>query len=222
MSNLVQRLATLDTPTVSDALDKLSLAGCVTGLRPMTVRRRIAGQVVTLALGPCDDGGPPKRHLGAGAVMAGHPGDVIVVEHQSVEVSGWGGLLSRGATLRGISGVIIDGAFRDVDEAVELDFPIYARAAVPLTARGRIAEKSFNAPIVVGGCQVSPGDMVIADSSGVVFLLQAHAEAIISLAEDLYSREERMARELQAGVAIEQVLDARYEEMLKRGATDGE
>ncbi|HKP79204.1 MAG TPA: hypothetical protein VJU34_08785, partial [Phenylobacterium sp.] len=81
MANLLERLKRLDTCSVSDALDKLGLPGAVVGLAPLTIRSRVAGRAVTVKLGaPLE--GLPKRHLGAGAVMASQAGDIIVVEHR--------------------------------------------------------------------------------------------------------------------------------------------
>jgi len=216
MSDLVERLTRLDTCSVSDALDKLGLQGAVIGLAALTVRGRVAGPAVTVKLGaPLE--GLPKRHLGAGAVMASEPGDIIVVEHRGrLDVSGWGGLLSRGAVKKGVAAVIVDGACRDLDESLEFGLPVYARAAVPVTARGRVAEHSFNEPITVGGVAVSPGDMVLADGSGVVFLPRARAEAVIAAAEEIYAREQLMAAAIERGDPIGDVMGTDYEDMLKR------
>jgi regulator of RNase E activity RraA len=209
----MERLAALDTPTVSDALDKLGLPGAVHGLGPLTVHQRIAGRAVTVALGPPEDR-IPKRHLGTGAIMAAEAGDVIVIQHGRLDVSGWGGLLSRGAVAKRLSGVIIDGAFRDIDQARELQFPIYGRAAVPITARGRVVEHAFNEPVTIAGVEVAPGDLVLADSSGVVFIRAANTAEVVATAEDLFRREQLMARDIEAGVPIGDVLGANYEDML--------
>jgi regulator of RNase E activity RraA len=222
MSNLVERLGRLDTCSVSDALDKLGLSGAVTGLAPLTLTTRVAGRVGTVKLGPPMED-LPKRHLGAGAIMAAAAGDVIVVEHRGrLDVSGWGGLLSRAAKRRGIAGVIIDGACRDVDESRELGLPVFARAAVPLTARGRIAEHSFGEPIAIAGIIVRPGDLVLADGSGVVFVEAARAETIIAAAEDIAGREAAMAAAIDRGEPVDQVMAGNYEDMLRRDAhSDG-
>jgi 4-hydroxy-4-methyl-2-oxoglutarate aldolase len=215
MPDLVERLRKLDTCSVSDALDKLGLPGAVTGLAPLTIRGRVAGPAVTVKLGAPKEG-LPKRHLGAGAVMASQAGDVIVVEHlERTDVSGWGGLLSRGAVMKGVAAVIVDGACRDIDESLELGLPVFARAAVPVTARGRVAEHGFNEPITVGGVTVSPGDLVLADGSGVVFVAAATAEAVIAAAEDIFAREQLMAAAIGRGESIGAVMGADYEDMLK-------
>lgn len=212
---LVERLNRLDTCSVSDALDQLGLPGAVIGLVALTVRRRVAGRAVTVKLGP-PLAGLPKRHLGAGAIMSAAPGDIIVVEHRArPDVSGWGGLLSRGAVKQGVAAVIVDGACRDVDESLELDFPVYARAAVPVTARGRVAEHAFNETVTVAGVAVQPGDLVLADGSGVVFVPADRAEAVIAAAEKIYAREQLMAAAIDRGEPIGTVMGADYEDMLK-------
>ena len=216
MPDLVERLKRLDTCSASDALDRLGLPGAVVGLAALTVRGRVAGPAVTVKLGaPLE--GLPKRHLGAGAVMASQAGDIIVVEHRGrLDVSGWGGLLSRGAVKKGVAAVIVDGACRDLDESLEFGLPIYARAAVPVTARGRVAEHSFNEPITVGGVAISPGDLVLADGSGVVFIPYGRADAVIGAAEDIYAREQLMAAAIERGEPIGEVMGADYEDMLKQ------
>jgi len=210
---LIERLRKLDTCAVSDALDQLGLVGSVLGLRPVSIPRRIAGRSVTVQLAKAN-GEVPHRHLCTAAVDASGPDDVIVVAHEGrVDVAGWGGILSLGAVIREIEGVIIDGACRDVDESAELALPIYARAAVPITARGRILEKSWNQPINVDGIPVVPGDLVLADGSGVVFLPAVHADAIIKAAEGIAYREAAMVAAVRAGQPLADVMNRSYEEL---------
>lgn len=216
MADHISKLSRLDTPTVSDALDSLGLTGAVYGIAPMTVTRKIVGRAVTVKLGP-PTAEIPKRHLGAGAVMAASASDIIVVEHGGrTDVSGWGGLLSRGALAKGIAGVVIDGAFRDVDEARELGLPIYARGVVPITARGRVVEHGFNCQVLVGRVSVAPGDYVIADGSGVTFIEADRIGDVLAEAERIFAREQQMAARIEEGVPIGDVLGADYENMLKK------
>ena len=195
-------------------LISLAWSGSVIGLRPMSIPRRIAGRSVTVQLAKAN-GEVPRRHLCTAAVDASGPGDVIVVAHEGrVDVAGWGGILSLGAVTREIEGVIVDGACRDVDESTELALPVYARATVPITARGRIFEKSWNQPIQVGGVEVAPGDLVLADGSGVVFIPALQAEAIVSAAERIAHRETAMAAAVRAGRPLADVMNRSYEELL--------
>lgn len=217
MADIAARLLALDTCAVSDALDKLGLPGAVIGVGSLTGPARVAGKVVTTKLGaPLPN--LPKRHLGAGAVMAAERGDVIVVEHRGrLDVSGWGGLLSRGAVRAGVAAVLIDGACRDIDESRALGLPVFARAAVPITARGRIAEHSFQEPITFGNVAVKPGDYVFADGSGVVFVDQTRVDEIVATAEDIFAREAAMAAAIDRGELIGEVMAGNYEDMLRKG-----
>jgi regulator of RNase E activity RraA len=213
---LVTRLAKLDTCAVSDALDRLGLSGTVTGIRPLSVLGRIAGRVVTVKLKPKGDE-VSTRHLGTAAIVAAEPGDVIVIDHQAREdAAGWGGILATAAKVKGVAGVIVDGACRDIDESREIGFPVFGRAAVPLTARGRAVEESTNEPISIGGVTVSPGDLVIADGSGVVFIAAAQAADVLAAAEDIAAREAEMTKAVLAGEPPDRVMGRNYETMLSR------
>lgn len=215
-SDFVARLNKLDGCAVSDAVDKLGLKGAVAGLLQMTSTRRIAGQVLTIKLGA---GEPPPgvpRHIGTTAIEAAQPGDIVVVEQLSgIPAAAWGGILSHGAKLRGLAGVIAEGPVRDVDEARQLDFPVYARGATTLTARGRIVELANNQLVLIGGLQVKAGDYAIADGSGVVFVAAENIERVLAAAEDIAAREARMTQALYAGQPITEVMGANYENMLK-------
>lgn len=216
-SEFVARLNRLDSCAVSDALDKLGFKGAVTGISPLTSVRRIAGKVLTIRLGV---GQPPPgvpRHIGTTAIEAAQPGDIIVVEQRSgLDAAAWGGILSRGAKLRGIAGTIAEGPVRDVDEAREVDYPVYGRGATCCTARGRVVELANNQPIIVGNVNVKAGDYAIADSSGVVFIAAEEAERVIAAAEDIAAREGAMAKALLDGEPITKVMGANYENMLRR------
>ncbi|HYH21376.1 MAG TPA: hypothetical protein VD995_22430 [Azospirillum sp.] len=208
------RLLKLDTCVVSDALDRLGIAGVATGLTRLSTDRAVAGRVLTVRLEEAA-GRTAERHLCTGAVDAAEAGDVVVVEHHArSDCAGWGGILSCAAAAKGLSGVIVDGMCRDVDESRLFGFPVFARGAVPRTARGRIIETAFNVPVTVEGVTVAPGDWVLADGSGVAFLPQARAEEIVGVAEGLAAREEAMLRAVRAGTPVGSVMAGNYERML--------
>lgn len=215
MSDPVSRLLALDTCAVSDALDSLDLPSAVTGLSPLTVTKRIAGRTLTVKLVA---GKPQKasvRHLGTAAIEAAASGDVIVIEHSSgAECAGWGGVLSVGALERGVAGVIIDGPARDIDEARALGFPVYGRSAIARTARGRAYEADFDCPVTIGGVRVEPGDLCLADASGVTFIAAAHVDAVLRRARRIAERERLMIEALRAGEKITTVVGRDYEAML--------
>jgi regulator of RNase E activity RraA len=212
--NAVERLRKIDTCAVSDALDALGIKGTVMGISSISVQRRIAGRVQTVKLGKASPD-IPKKHLCSSAVDAALPGDVIVVENKETEIAaGWGGILSTAAAAKGLSGVIVDGPARDADESRDVDFPVFARAATPFTARGRVAEHNWNKKINIGGVAVDPGDLVLADGSGVVFIPQNNVGNVLDKAEEIQGKEVAMAAAVKAGKPVSDVMGGDYETML--------
>jgi 4-hydroxy-4-methyl-2-oxoglutarate aldolase len=231
--DLRARLSLLDSCAISDALDSLGLPPAVVGLAPLSVVKPICGPVMTVKLiaVPAGDSLAPAggslagrsvskpqhspRHLCTAAIESAARGDVIVIEHSSgVECAGWGGVLSVGAQVNGVEGVVIDGPARDIDEARALGFPVYGRSPIARTARGRAYEIDFNCEIRIGEVRVVPGDVVFADSSGVVFLPAAQIEEIVRRAARIAERERLMVQALRAGDRITEVVGRNYEEML--------
>lgn len=214
------RLGRIDCCAVSDAMDKLGLPGCVTGLPPLTVVRRIAGRVHTVKLVAKEAAPPaagPPRHLGTTAIERAAAGEIIVVEQRSgIDAGSWGGILSLGAKLRGVAGVIADGPVRDVDEARDLDFPVYGRRPTARTARNRVVEAATDVPVTIGEVTVNPGDYVVADGSAVVFVAAGDIARLLEAAEAIAAREAAMAQALRAGQPVTHVMGASYEHMLNK------
>jgi len=211
----VRRLRRLDTCAVSDALDRLKLAGVVSGVPQQSGQGRIAGRAVTVKLGVGQPPAGAPRHLGTAAIEASGENEVIVIEqHAHAEAASWGGLLSLGAKTRGIAGVVCDGPVRDIDEARAIGFPVFARSLTAKTARGRIAELGTNVPVLFEGVRVDPGDYAIADASAVVFIAKADIARVLELAEGIAAKEEAMANAVRAGEAIGNVMGGSYERML--------
>ena len=216
-NKFVDRLLQLDSCAVSDALDSLGLDGAVTGINQLSGKQRIAGRVMTVRLGSDKPVDGPLRHLCTGAIEFAGPGDIIVVEQLSgIDAAGWGGVLSTAAKHKGLAGVILEGPARDIDDSRTLGFPVYARYATPRTARGRIYEQDFNCPITVGNVEVNPGDLVIADASGVVFINADTAAAVLEAAERIVARELLMNEALLKDQPASEVLGADYESMLDK------
>jgi len=210
-------LLRLGSCTVSDALERLGADGFARGIASLVhTSTSIAGQVSTMELESCDKGTTPKVHLGARVLDSVSPLEVIVVSNQGrTDVPAWGGILSAAAKSRRVSGVVIDGACRDVDDNVRLRFPVFARGAVSITARGRVVEKAFNEPICISGISVRKGDFVIADASGVVFISRDKIEEVIEIGKKMLRDESRMVKAILAGQSVAEVLDTRYENLVR-------
>ena len=220
MDSITQRLLRIDCCAVSDAMDKLSIKDRVaSGLEQRATTQRIAGRVVTYRLVPASEAPPQTgapRHLGTTAIELAAPGEVIVVEQRTgIDAGSWGGILTLGAKVKGVAGVVVDGPVRDIDEARSYGFPVYCRALTARTARTRVAEIECNGPVTIGGVVVQPGDYVIADASGVAFIPAAQVEEVLSAAEQIAGREAAMAKALLLGKPITEVMGADYEHMLR-------
>jgi regulator of RNase E activity RraA len=215
--SIVERLLKLDTCAVSDGMDRLSLTGATYGVRPMWSCPKIVGRAVTMKIKPVGLD-TSKHHLGTLPIDAAQPGDVIVIDNGGrPDTSCWGGLLALAAKTKGISGVVIDGACRDIDESRDVGFPVYARGAVPMTARGRVMQESYNQEIEFAGVQVHPGDLVIADGSGVIIIPRSREEDVVREAEVVAATEARMAAGIRKGMSVLEVLEKLgYEQMLDK------
>jgi regulator of RNase E activity RraA len=214
---IIERLAKLDTCAVSDALDSLNLKGATWGVRPQWPCPKIAGRAVTMKIKPAGLQ-QPTQHLGTAPIEAAQPGDIIVIDNGGkLEFSCWGGLLALSAKLKGVSGVVIDGASRDIDEARDLEFPVYARSVVPMTARGRVMQESYNHEIQFAGVQCHPGDLVLADGSGVIIIAKEKENEVVAAAETIYAKEQEMAAGIRKGYSgLEMLEKLGYEQMLSK------
>lgn len=221
---LLRRLRRLDTCNVSDAMDALGLANALLDdVRPLWEGATTVGWALTMELAPCPV--PPDVaavHLGARAVSRGGPGTVIVVANGGrLEMGSWGGLLTTAALTQQISGVILDGACRDLDEIRAAGFPAFGKGTAARTARGRVYERALGEPVEIGGVVVATGYLIIADASGVIALDPSIADEVLNRAEDLADHERDLAERLRSGTPAHQVLGAPYEQMLGRDRSEG-
>jgi regulator of RNase E activity RraA len=212
-----KRFERLSTTNLSDALDKVGIKGAVIGIRPLFGIPKVIGRAVTIkimAAGTIKS----KKHLGIDAIAAAGVGDVIAIDNRGdTHNNCWGEILSCAAKKKGVSGVFIDGAARDIDVCQEIGFRIFARGVVPITARGRIMQEDFNCLIRLGDVQVRPGDVLVGDINGIVVIPVEKVEEVLSEAERIFEKEELMKADILAGMDILEV-DSKYnyEQMLKK------
>ena len=201
------RLSVLDSCAVSDALDTLNLPGAVTGIHGISIpEAKIVGRVRTVLAGPRKTGSP-QAHIAAALVDQVLPGEIVVISNDGrTDVSCWGGLLGAAAVKNGAAGVIVDGAFRDIQENADMGLPVFARAAVAVSARGRVVQVSMDEPVPLGDVVVSSGDWVVADRSGLAVIPAADTERVILLAERIAQREENMLASLHQGRNVAEIM----------------
>lgn len=211
------RLTALATSNLSDALDRLGIDRCaVAGITPRWGRTKVVGRAVTIKM-TAAGAVPARAHLGVDAIANSDPGDVIVIDNRGdLHNNCWGEILALGAKLKGVSGVVVDGAVRDVDACENFGFPVHAKGTVPVTARGRIVQEGWNVPIRMGDAPVRPGDVIVADINGVVVIPIERLHDVVNAAEEIMAKENAMLAAMEAGESIQEV-DRRfnYEQMLR-------
>ena len=201
-----KRLLSLTTALLSDALGKTGAMDH--DMRPMSAKCRMAGPAATLRVHPAD------ILMVAKAVSICPQGRVLVIDGQGeLNTALWGEIVTLEARLKGLAGVVIDGAIRD-SAAIRRDrFPVFARAVVP-NAGGSEYAGVVGEPIQCGGVVVSPGDWVVGDEDGVVVIPAGRLSEVLKTAERLREVEKEIEREVRRGKNLAAIL--RYDELLVR------
>ncbi|MGY2236826.1 RraA family protein [Pseudomonas gingeri] len=210
--HLLERLAALDTNTVSDALDFLGLPGATVGLRPLWNCPKIVGRASTVLLAPKTDSNPTV-HLITPVVEQIHSNDRVLVIAGGIEgISCWGDILANAASARQVRGTVIDGCSRDIDGSEAIGYPVYGRGVTMISARNRVVQIDAGVTIEVAGVAVSEDDYVIADRCGTVFVPAQRIEAVLDLGERIARRQDGMVEAVRSGRSVAEVMhDSQFE-----------
>jgi 3-hexulose-6-phosphate synthase / 6-phospho-3-hexuloisomerase len=187
----------VSSPNVTDAMQR---RGAMHGILPHLKDRnvRIAGPAVTVVTRDGDWAKPVEAIDRAGV------GDVIVVDAGGGTTAIWGELASWSAKGRGIAGVVIDGAARDIDAIIEMGFPAFSRSLSPNAGEPK-GLGEIGVEIVVGGERVRPGDWIVGDLSGLVVVPRERAQEIANRSLDVLEHENRVREEIQRGSTLSAV-----------------
>jgi len=142
------------------------------------------------------------------AIDKAEPGRVIVVDGNGGKTAIWGELATQSAKVKGLAGVVIDGAVRDLDDLVKIDFPIFSRHVSPNAGEPK-GFGEIGAEITCGGQTVRNGDWIIGDDSGIVVVPQEIAQEIANRALDVKEHENRIREEIKDGGSLASVLKLR-------------
>jgi 4-hydroxy-4-methyl-2-oxoglutarate aldolase len=194
------RAGKIDTATLSDALDKLGIAGQCLGIKPLDPRFRLVGRAFTLAYAPV---GYPRGTVGD-YIDDVPRGDVIVIDNGGREnATVWGDILTFCAHRQHLGGTVIDGACRDTHLARELGYPIYSRSYSMRTGKDRVQLEATQVIVTIGEARVSPGDIVRGDSDGVLVIPRAHEEEVLKVAEAIDAAEAKIRAALDNGMRLD-------------------
>jgi 3-hexulose-6-phosphate synthase / 6-phospho-3-hexuloisomerase len=204
--SVVDGFRSIGTSTVSDILDKMGLDCLVSGIRAVKDGFKMVGPALTIKEISGVAGTYAISDFKMGTVIdSARSGDILVFDNAGKEISTWGGMASTAAKVKGIEGVLIDGGSRDADEVVDLDFPVFSRHITPRGARSRIKMVEMNGTIQCGGIRVRPGDIVMADPTGIIIIPAEHAEEILDEARKTESGEKHFTEELRKGKTFEEM-----------------
>lgn len=215
-SSLLDRLAGLDSNTVSDALDFLNLPGATFGLRPLWDCPKIVGRASTIQLGPKTDANPTV-HLISPVIDAIRSDDRILVIAGGVEgISCWGDILANAARYKQVRGSVIDGMSRDIEGSESIGYPVFGRGVTMISARNRVIQVSSGGPVKMVGVVVNENDYVIADRCGTVFVPADRIEEVLDLAERIARRQDSMVAAVRGGRSVADVMHDKEFESIKQ------
>jgi regulator of RNase E activity RraA len=199
----VERAARLDTTALSDAMDRLGIAGQCLGIKPLDPGMRLAGRAFTILYGPS---GKPSGTVGD-YIDDVPPGHIVVLDNGGREnATVWGDILTWVATQRGLGGTVIDGACRDTHLARELRYPMFSRSYSMRTGKDRVQVEAMGGTVNVGDARCEARDILRGDADGVVVIPGAHEDEVLAAAEEIDATEQRIRDAVKSGLTL---VDAR-------------
>ncbi len=201
---------TLSTPVLSDAMDELGIACTIPGLTAQRFHQpTVAGFAMTAKFVVAERDESAYRFGGG----VGRPlekvlqemarGDMVVMDLGGTQTaSSWGGLASRLASMKGVKGTVVNGTCRDVAEIRGIGYPVWAVGAFPRRSRNEFAFGSMRQEVVIGGVVISPGDVVVADASGVVCVPRGRAGEVLKLAMQIQETEWELLSQIERGDVV--------------------
>ena len=195
----VNRASRLDTTSLSDALDRLGIAGQCLNIKPLEWTFQMTGRAYTILYGPS---ATPSGTVGD-YIDDVAPGSVVVLDNGGREnATVWGDILTWVAHKRGVAGTVIDGACRDTRLARELGYPIFSRSYSMRTGKDRVQVEGVNCVVNIGDARVAPGDLLRGDADGVLVIPHAHEDAVLAAAEEIDAVEQKIRNALTDGKTL--------------------
>lgn len=198
MKELIGRLRDFTTPELCDGAGLYHSMDFT--IKPRAGETKIIGPALTVDV-PSGEGA-----IVADAILQAEEGDVIVVAGKgNCHCSYWGDHRSFCAQMKKAAGVVIDGAFRDVDECEEIGFPVYARGITCGTA-GKSGTGAVNVPVSCGGVTVCPGDIIVGDRNGICVIRPEEAKEVMERALRKREKQAALVEEMKrTGVVVTKV-----------------
>jgi len=193
-SGLLAAYRHVEVASVSDALEQLSGRRMYMShrMRPIS-NAKFAGFAVTVLLKKEANEDPKALDGMLAAIDQGAKDSVyVMVVEDGADIAGMGGLMGTAMSAREFSGAVIDGGVRDVAYLRKIGFPVYALGIVPSTSVHHYRFAGANIPVKCDGVEVKAGDIVVADTDGVVVVPRGEASKVLALAQELDYKEHSM------------------------------
>lgn len=203
---LVALFAGLDTPGVSDALDKLGLPGQCLGVMPLA-------NYDTVLVGPAYtvqyvSASTPPGTVGD-FIDDVAPGDVVVIDNQGrTDCTVWGDIMTQYAGQQGIAATVIDGVCRDVTKALGDGYPIFSKGRFMRTGKDRVQVQAINQPVSIGTARVCARDIIVADANGVVVVPRERAREVAATTRRIEAVEAQIRTQISQGRSLRQAREA--------------
>lgn len=195
------------TSVVSDALDAHldddRPGGVLAGRPPAHPDHRAVGRARPVVFERADGG---ERTNFPYAMLEALAADEVVVIDGVAGTSAWGGMASRLAANAGVAGVVVArGGYRDVETIRTGSFPVFGGQTTPRTGQRRVVVASTGARLAVDGVSVAPGDVVVADATGVVVVPRDVEAGVADATADLLEEEARLEDAIDAGATLDEL-----------------
>lgn len=203
------------TTTVSDVLDGYGIDGAIPGsyLKPLKPGSKICGSAVTIRNIPVRKTATQGSHDHDFIAMStrdiyyiSEPGDVLVSDFGgNLEVSNMGGQSCTVAKACGLAGNIVNGCCRDASSIMESDYPVFSCGVTQITGKYRMECVEMNGPVTLCGKLVEPGDLMLADDSGVCIVPPELAADVLEESLKIAAAEERMRKLIESKAPISEL-----------------
>lgn len=204
---VVQGFKGICTSTIGNVLDDMRIQGVIPNIKSVHPGFHYVGTAVTVKEVTGVLGTYTNADFKLGQVIDSiEEGDVVVIDNSGHHVSTWGGIASFAAKKRGAAGLLVDGGVRDLDEIVEFGFPVFSRHVVPTSGKGRVKILAVNTVVKIDGVMVSPGDVIVADGTGIVCVPAQVAKEVLGRARELDHQDSLAIEEVKNGLSFTEAL----------------
>lgn len=200
---MITALEALDTASISDALDSLGISGGLLGINQQVPGTRCVGIAFTVQYQEVTDKAGFKNaanyidHVPAGSV-------IVSCNDGRTDCTVWGDILTHVAIGKGIKGTVIDGVARDIDTVLDKHYPLFSRGRFMQSAKNRTQLKAVQVPVMMGGVEVRPGDVIVCDASGCLAIPSDYVSEVIERATAVDQTERNIVEAVTLGASLEE------------------